>query len=320
MCRTPWRQQAERQQPQSGAHSAAEGASGKKPAKAITQGANASGRPGSVTERQASRGGALAPQHATGTGAPGRATAGRTGKSAGDSMEAFQDRGEPLREAAGIDGTAGDAQDVPHRFADDGHRACGMCGLAFGADVHKAAGALDRAAMAELQALTRHLRKGRAITTWEPRHLSPRVMSQISEDLAKGLTPEQVLMITGPVLLKAQGGHPKAPPAQPLSQSQQQALAQQYAAQIQAAFTAAIAAAGLLIAQWAAGTLAVTAAVLAGMIVAEIRKRLERVLAWLWKAAWKAGGGQGREGPEGGAGGVPGHPRRELGVADRRDG
>ena len=73
--------QAERQQPQSGAHSASEGATGKKP-KAITQGANASGRPGSVTERQASRGGALAPQHATGTGAPGRATAGRTGKAA----------------------------------------------------------------------------------------------------------------------------------------------------------------------------------------------------------------------------------------------
>ena len=127
--------QQQRQQPQSGAHSASEGATGKKPAKAITQGANASGRPGSVTERQASRGGALAPQHATGTGAPGTATAGRTGK---------------------------------------------------------AVMAADRAAMAELQALTRHLRKGRAITTWEPRHLSARVMAQVSEDLAKGLTPEQV--------------------------------------------------------------------------------------------------------------------------------
>jgi hypothetical protein len=117
-------------------------------------------------------------------------------------------------------------------------------------------------------------------------------MATISEDLAKGLTPEQVLTITGPVLLKAQGGHPKAPPAQPLSQSQQQALAQQYAAEIRKAFTAAIAAAAALIAKWAAGTLAVTAAVLAGMIVAEIRKRLHRALMWLWKAAWKAGAGE----------------------------
>ena len=267
--------QAERQQPTSGAHSAADGATGKKPAKAITQGANASGRPGSVTERQASRGGALAPQHATGTGAPGRATAGRTGKAAGV-----------------LEGSAA--------TWDDGHGYTGtVTGPAGQGAARRPAGPLasqaaNRAAMAELQALTRHLRKGRAITTWEARHLSPRVMSQISEDLAKGLTPEQILMITGPVLLKAQANPgPKAPQAQPLSQTRQQALAQQYAAQIQTAFTAAIAAAGLLIAQWAAGTLAVTAAVLAGMIVAEIRKRLQRVLMWLWKAAWKAGAAHG---------------------------
>jgi hypothetical protein len=210
-----------------GAHAAAEGAAGKP--KAITSGANPSGRPGSVTERQASRGGALAPQHATGTGAPGTAT----GKAA--------------------------------------------------------AGDVTRAAQSELEALTRHLKKGRHVTTWEPRHIPGAVMAMIAEDLSKGLSPDEVATIAAPVLLmKAANQGPKAQ-QQGQPPSQQQQLAQQYAAQIQAAFTAAIAAAAALIAQWAAGTLAVTAAVLAGMIAGEIRQRLQRVLAWLWKAAWKAG-------------------------------
>lgn len=43
----------------------------------------------------------------------------------------FQNRGESLRQKYGIDGTAGDAQDVPHPFhADPGSRACLLCGLA----------------------------------------------------------------------------------------------------------------------------------------------------------------------------------------------
>lgn len=43
----------------------------------------------------------------------------------------FQDRGEPHRQRLGIDGTAGDAQDVPHPFvADAVYGACVVCGLA----------------------------------------------------------------------------------------------------------------------------------------------------------------------------------------------
>lgn len=42
----------------------------------------------------------------------------------------FQDRGEAARQAAGIDGTAGDAQDVRHRFVrDEPHPWCLLCGL-----------------------------------------------------------------------------------------------------------------------------------------------------------------------------------------------
>ncbi|MFH8531569.1 hypothetical protein ACH4GE_24500 [Streptomyces tendae] len=42
----------------------------------------------------------------------------------------FQDRGEAARLAQGIDGTAGDAQDIPHRYVpDEPALACLLCGL-----------------------------------------------------------------------------------------------------------------------------------------------------------------------------------------------
>lgn len=45
-------------------------------------------------------------------------------------MDDFQARGEAARQAAGIDGTAGDAQDVLHRFTlDEPTGACLLCGL-----------------------------------------------------------------------------------------------------------------------------------------------------------------------------------------------
>lgn len=43
----------------------------------------------------------------------------------------FQDRGDTARRAAGIDGTAGDAQDIRHRFiSDEETGACLLCALA----------------------------------------------------------------------------------------------------------------------------------------------------------------------------------------------
>jgi hypothetical protein len=45
-------------------------------------------------------------------------------------MTDFQDRGDAARRAAGIDGTAGDAQDIPHRYQPDDDRPwCLLCGL-----------------------------------------------------------------------------------------------------------------------------------------------------------------------------------------------
>jgi hypothetical protein len=42
----------------------------------------------------------------------------------------FQDRGDAARRAAGIDGTAGDAQDIRHRYVPDPQGGCLLCGLA----------------------------------------------------------------------------------------------------------------------------------------------------------------------------------------------
>ncbi len=45
-------------------------------------------------------------------------------------MTDFQERGEALRRHYGIDGTAGDAQDVPHPYhLDQATGACLICGL-----------------------------------------------------------------------------------------------------------------------------------------------------------------------------------------------
>lgn len=50
-----------------------------------------------------------------------------------------EDEGEELRRSAGIDGTMGDAQDVPHRpVASRVHGGCALCGLARGSAVHAA--------------------------------------------------------------------------------------------------------------------------------------------------------------------------------------
>jgi hypothetical protein len=55
-------------------------------------------------------------------------------------MSDFQDRGEQARQSLGIDGTAGDAQDIRHPSTPDGApgSACVVCGLAQGYAKHTA--------------------------------------------------------------------------------------------------------------------------------------------------------------------------------------
>jgi 2'-5' RNA ligase len=156
-----------------------------------------------------------------------------------------------------------------------------------------------KGALAELEALTRHLRRGREITSWEARYLPPRALSVIAEQMARGMDAGQAADVAKTLVLPPASYQwaEKAQHRQETRQQQARALEAKYAAQIQAALAAAAAAAAALIAQWAAGTLAVTAAVLAAMIAAEILRHLRAVLERLWREAWRAGEkeGGGRE-------------------------
>lgn len=216
-----------------GAHDAAAGSAGralpgKKPQKALPAGTSGQGRMnGPVTQRQARRGGALAPAHATGEGAPGHSG------------------GSPPRKAA----------------------------------------------LAELEALHRHLNKGMPASEWVPVHIPGAVMAVITEDLDKGLSAGYVLKAAA--ALVAPQETPRQQEARAREQQAQQAqlaqLAARFQKEISAAFAAALAAARGLIAAWWAGTLAVTAATLAAMIGEEIRRALLAALTGLWTGAWEAG-------------------------------
>src|SRR5581483_2790695 len=65
------------------------------------------------------------------------------------------------------------------------------------------AGSRKKAVAAELDALKRHLRKGRDAATWEPRHIPGVVMATISEDLAKGILIDVAVESAGGICLKA---------------------------------------------------------------------------------------------------------------------
>jgi 2'-5' RNA ligase len=55
--------------------------------------------------------------------------------------------------------------------------------------------AKSRAAASELEALGRHLRKGRLISTWEPRHITQDTLARIAEHIAKGLPVDTAINV-----------------------------------------------------------------------------------------------------------------------------
>jgi len=56
--------------------------------------------------------------------------------------------------------------------------------------------------VSELDALKRHLRKGRLISTWEPEHIPERVLGLIAEDVAKGVLLDVAVERAGDISLK----------------------------------------------------------------------------------------------------------------------
>ena len=64
------------------------------------------------------------------------------------------------------------------------------------------AGSRKKAAASELDALKRHLRKGRLISTWVPEHIPERALSAIAEDVAKGVLLDVAVERAGDICLK----------------------------------------------------------------------------------------------------------------------
>jgi 8-oxo-dGTP pyrophosphatase MutT (NUDIX family)/2'-5' RNA ligase len=160
--------------------------------------------------------------------------------------------------------------------------------------------AASKAVTSELEALARHLRKGRNIRSWENIHLSGQVMSIIEDDLGKGLSVDEVVREALTIALPFgdyewvdKAPSPQDPQSRQQNQSpaqqQAQALAQKYATRIRAVFAAVAKAAASLIRQWLTGALTVTATALAAMIAALLAKRLGPVLRSLWRDAWAQG-------------------------------
>lgn len=61
---------------------------------------------------------------------------------------------------------------------------------------------IPKAMIAEIDALRRHLNKGRMISTWETRWIPGHVVASMSEDLAKGLSPDQAAVMAMEMLPK----------------------------------------------------------------------------------------------------------------------
>jgi 2'-5' RNA ligase len=140
------------------------------------------------------------------------------------------------------------------------------------------AGSSGKAALSELDALARHVRKGRDPATWQPVHIPGSVMAMITEDVTKGLDVATVLTAAREFLPKAEAAKSGSPRAAWQAWEHDLKLAEKYQVQVSAAFAAVMKEAAALFAAFLAGTLAVTAAVLASMIADLIRKRLAMIL------------------------------------------
>jgi len=138
-----------------------------------------------------------------------------------------------------------------------------------------------KAVRSELEALSRHLRKGRAVSTWEPRHLSGQVMAVIAEDLTKGLGADEV--IRGAMTVALPRGEYER------SDKPEGAAVPGHERRIAGAFEDAAAHAGRLVAQARSGELALPVPELAAKILSVLRASLGPVLRGVHRDAWAAG-------------------------------
>ncbi len=142
----------------------------------------------------------------------------------------------------------------------------------------------------ELEALGRHLRKGRDIVTWEPRWITATTLECIAEDLGKGLTVDEAVRsastwVTGEVI------HPKAEAAgiEWPGWKHDLGLVGAYVEVIRKMFSDAEEDAAGVRADWANGVVSWTPAMYRDSMHAGLEETVAATLGPLWKAAWKLG-------------------------------
>lgn len=165
---------------------------------------------------------------------------------------------------------------------------------------------LEKAVNAELEALARHLRKGRLISTWEPKNIPPRTLAVISEGISKGLSVDQAVTVARVTTLEVDEGAKAAAPGTPPpttgpTQSEptpQQSwpgwerdalLAALYAPLIERAFHAATGPLKATLAGVLRGSVAMTRQSLKLLLHDVLAKALLPTLHGLWREAWVLG-------------------------------
>ncbi len=168
------------------------------------------------------------------------------------------------------------------------------------------AGSRKKAVASELDALKRHLRKGRLISTWVPVNIGDRVLGMIAEDVARGVLLDVAVERAGDICLKTAERDPV--PLSRTSVSTDDSVERDAAAQahwpgwerdlglvgayrnlIGQAFHDAEARGSALRKKAATGGMFVSSGVLRDLISDEVRDVFSSVLTPLWTEAWHLG-------------------------------
>jgi 8-oxo-dGTP pyrophosphatase MutT (NUDIX family) len=155
------------------------------------------------------------------------------------------------------------------------------------------AGSRKKAAVSELDALKRHLRKGREITTWEPRFIDDRVLDLIAADIAKGVLIDTAVQRAGDLLEDL----PTWEIVDETEKSDTQwpgwehdlSLVATHKERVADAFHEADAKASQLRKDAATGKMMVSESTLKGLISDELEEIFTRTLNPLWTEAWNVG-------------------------------
>ena len=163
------------------------------------------------------------------------------------------------------------------------------------------AGSRKKAVEAELQSLSRHLRKGRLITTWEPVNIDNGTLARIAEDIAKGVLIDIACEHAGDLLLEKEELespvvlHDTDPEFEGFKASHwpgwdhDQDIVKNYKGAVADAFKEADIAATAIRQKAAKGQMFVNGPTLRSLISEEVSETFSEVLKPLWTESYSAG-------------------------------